>query len=406
MEQNAPLLRFPGFSGKWEEKKVKDIFDYVIDKNHPNEEVLTIKQGIGTVPRAESGIDITFNKDSLPTYKLVQKDDFIVHLRTFQAGLEIANSKGIVSPAYTILRNKIPIAPMFYRNYFRSYKFIHENLSKVIEGIRDGKTVNINDLKNRPVPFPSLPEQEKIADFFSALDEKIDLKEKEIEDVKALKKGFLQQMFPQDEESVPRLRFPGFSGAWEKKALREITKIIDPHPSHRAPKATIQGIPFIGIGDIDEYGNINYKTSRIVSAEVYDEQHKRINLDIPSIGIGRVASVGKIVRLRNNIGKYAISPTLCIVQFNSTQTINYEFAFSSMQTEFFQQQFKVKSNGSTRQSVGIENVRITNIMFSSLSEQEKIADFFSALDAKIDAMEKQLKNLKEMKKGFLQQMFI
>ena len=106
---NIPKLRFPEFIGEWEEKRIDSIFDEQKEKNHPTEEVLTIIQGIGTVPRKESGRNIIFDEKSLSNYKFVQKDDFIIHLRSFEGGLEIANSNGIVSPAYIIMLSLIHI---------------------------------------------------------------------------------------------------------------------------------------------------------------------------------------------------------------------------------------------------------------------------------------------------------
>lgn len=192
-------LRFKDDDGHdyptWKKRKIGDIFDYIIDKNHPNDTVLTIRQGEGTVPRSESGIDIQFNRQSLDGYKKVMKDDFIVHLRSFQGGLEIANSDGIVSPAYTILRSKISIDSKFYQEYFHTDEFIHHNLSFVVEGVRDGRTINTKDLKKRFVPVPSLPEQKKIAQFLSSLDAKIDAAHRQTEALQTIKKGFLQKMF-------------------------------------------------------------------------------------------------------------------------------------------------------------------------------------------------------------------
>lgn len=157
-------------------------------------------------------------------------------------------------------------------------------------------------------------------------------------------------------KSVPEIRFKDFTDTWEQRKLNEIGVVIDPHPSHRAPKEEIGGIPFIGIGDVDEMGNINRESARPVSPSVYDEHHKRYDLSVPSLGLGRVASLGKVIRLRSDIGKYAVSPTMSVLQFNNDVDIDYLYAF--MNSGQFQKQFEGKSNGSTRQSVGTEMVRI------------------------------------------------
>ena len=107
----------------------------------------------------------------------------------------MANSCGIVSPAYTILRNKIPIAKNFYKAYFRSYNFIFGKLAKFVEGIRDGRQINFNQLKSVKIPFPSLNEQKKIAEYFTHLDNSIAAQETKLKSWRELKKGLLQKLF-------------------------------------------------------------------------------------------------------------------------------------------------------------------------------------------------------------------
>ncbi|ODM28065.1 restriction endonuclease [Clostridium sp. Bc-iso-3] len=165
------------------------------DKNHPEEIVLTIIQGKGTIARDESDRNISYSKESIPTYKLVKVDDFIMHLRSFEGGLEIATKEGIVSPAYTILRNKIDIVPQFYRYYFRSSNFIVEKLTGITEGIRDGRSINMDDFWMLEIPYPSIPEQKKIGEFLDLINQQIQIEKDKLEAIKAVKKGLLQQMF-------------------------------------------------------------------------------------------------------------------------------------------------------------------------------------------------------------------
>ena len=98
----VPKLRFPEFTDDWEQRKFGDVFEEYSEKNHEDLPPLTIVQGSGTIPREESGRDIKYDKSSLNNYKLVNPGDFILHLRSFEGGLEVANSQGIVSPAYHI----------------------------------------------------------------------------------------------------------------------------------------------------------------------------------------------------------------------------------------------------------------------------------------------------------------
>lgn len=166
---------------------------------------------------------------------------------------------------------------------------------------------------------------------------------------------------------------------WEQRKLGEVTKIIDPHPSHRAPAEVSEGIPFIGIGDVDAMGNINTNSARTVDKKIYNEHHNRYDLNIPSLGIGRVASLGKVIRLRNDIGKYAVSPTMSIIQIQ--EDINIDYLYSYMESPVFQKQFTSQSNGSTRQSVGIQDLRELLVSISPREdEQQYIGLYLKKLD--------------------------
>ena len=180
---------------EWEELSIEDIFSCIIDKNHPDKTVLTIVQGAGTVPRNSIDRKISYDATSVSSYKKVKENDFILHLRSFEGGLEIANEEGIVSPAYTILRSTKNISPLFYYNYFRSYTFINEKLRIAVEGIRDGKSINMNTFWKIKMPFPSYELQNYYASFFSLIDKNIKKNESLLQALEKGKRQLLQKMF-------------------------------------------------------------------------------------------------------------------------------------------------------------------------------------------------------------------
>ena len=158
--EKRPNLRFPNFDEPWKVFRAEELFKNIADKNHPAETVLTIVQGKGTLPRENAGRNIHYDNASLSNYKKVEKGDYIIHLRSFEGGLEMANEDGIVSPAYTILRCKKPHSSLFYEAYFHTDEFINHVLSKSVEGIRDGRQISYDAFKWLGLPYCSLPEQE------------------------------------------------------------------------------------------------------------------------------------------------------------------------------------------------------------------------------------------------------
>ena len=131
---------------------------------------------------------------SVESYKVVQKGEFIISLRSFQGGIEYSNYKGICSPAYVILRAKLPINNHFFRYYFKTDSYI-QKLNERLEGIRDGKMISYKYFSEIPLPYPSPLEQTKIANFLSAIDKKIEHTQIQIDKTEQWKKGLLQQMF-------------------------------------------------------------------------------------------------------------------------------------------------------------------------------------------------------------------
>ena len=193
--EKRPRLRFPGFDESWSIYKAEELFMNVADKNHPTETVLTIIQGKGTLPRERAGRNIHYDDASLANYKKVEQGDFIIHLRSFEGGLEMANEDGIVSPAYTILRCKKPHSSLFYEAYFHTDEFINHILSKSVEGIRDGRQISYEAFKWLGLPYCNVSEQEKIAQLFCSLSHRIEKQQQMVDALKKYKRGVMQSIF-------------------------------------------------------------------------------------------------------------------------------------------------------------------------------------------------------------------
>jgi len=197
--EKKPEIRFENFTDDWEQRKLGEVFEEYSEKNHEELPALTIIQGGGTVRRDESDRAIQYDKASLSNYKMVRKDDFILHLRSFEGGLERATCDGIISPAYHTFHGD-EADSRFYYAFFRSYDFIKRKLVPHIYGIRDGKSIDVDGLKSIKVPYPSYDEQRKIGDFLEEMDNLITLHQRKCEEIIELKKYMLQNMFPQKKQ--------------------------------------------------------------------------------------------------------------------------------------------------------------------------------------------------------------
>jgi type I restriction enzyme S subunit len=193
-------LRFKDENGKdypdWDWVSGNELFDNISDKKHNSDlPILAITQDQGAIPRELINYQMTVTEASVASYKVVQKGDFIISLRTFQGGIEFSDYHGICSPAYNILRpNSENVDRAFYRFYLKTSFYIRQ-LQKNLEGIRDGKMISYKYFSEIKVPFPSKLEQQKIARYLSGIDTKIESVNNQITQTQTFKKGLLQQLF-------------------------------------------------------------------------------------------------------------------------------------------------------------------------------------------------------------------
>lgn len=189
-------IRFKGFTEPWQQRKAKDCFIPVSERNHPELPVLSSTQEAGMVYRRDLDIDIKYDQSTLSSYKVVRPGNYVISLRSFQGGFEYSDKLGIVSPAYTIFRYVHPANndDFFWKTFFKSYTFV-ESLKKVTFGIRDGKSISFNEFGTLKLRYPSLSEQVRIGEFFRTLDDLIVAATYKVEVLMQRKNAYLQRLF-------------------------------------------------------------------------------------------------------------------------------------------------------------------------------------------------------------------
>ena len=202
---SKPKIRFKGFEDDWEQRKLGNVFKEYSKKNHTELSVLTIIQGGGTVKREDSDRNLMYDKSNLSNYKMVRKNDFIVHLRSFEGGLEKSLSDGIISPAYHTFHSDVADS-RFYYPYFRSHEFIKHKLVPHVYGIRDGRSIDIDGMKTIAIPYTSIEEQRKIGDYMDSLDNLITLHHRQYFSPKiAIKHLKIRMIITKETKDMPEL---------------------------------------------------------------------------------------------------------------------------------------------------------------------------------------------------------
>lgn len=393
----VPALRFPEFQNceGWICLRGGDVFKQISNKKHNADlPILAISQEFGAIPRDAIDYKVIVSESGLENYKVVEVGDFIISLRSFQGGIEYSNYKGICSPAYVILRKKLNVENQFFKHYFKSYAFIRD-LNKNLEGIRDGKMVSYKQFSEILLPIPSTSnnkEQQKIADCLSSIDSLIKATEDKIALLKAHKKGLMQQLFPAEGETTPKLRFPEFQncGSWCSYKLKDFG-------------AFFRGLTY----STTDVSNDNKGMGVLRSTNIQDN---RLILDRDIVFVNKTCSSeqqlkkGDIVICMSNgsktlVGKNAeldqdLSYVLTIGAFCSIFRPKNSFAKYLLQTDSYTNFISLAIGGGNINN--LKNSDLENfILFAPIkrAEQQKIADCLSSIDSLIKATEDKVAHL-------------
>ena len=185
--------RLPGFSGEWKRIKAGDIFMSSSVRGKRSEVLLSATQEHGVIPRDQLEGRVTMPTGNLESFKLVEVGDFVISLRSFQGGIEYSEHRGIVSPAYTVLKPVKEIDKSFYRFYFKSTDFIG-HLAIAVIGIRDGKQISYEDFCFVKIPYPRIEEQKAISAILIQADKEIEFANEKLASLQSQKRGLMQQL--------------------------------------------------------------------------------------------------------------------------------------------------------------------------------------------------------------------
>lgn len=263
------------------------------------------------------------------------------------------------------------------------------------------KTITKEVLSDFNINIPKLPEQQKIASCLSSLDEVIAAHSQKLELLKDHKKGLMQNLFPQEGETVPKYRFPEFEkdGEWVEKPLEKLTdKIGD--GIHTTPTYDPTGDYYFINGNnlIDGKIIVEEKTKRVSTSEF--EIHKK-DLTEKTIFLSINGTIGNVAFYNNE--KVVLGKSACYI--TPSKKLNTVFLYYSLQSPRINDYFNSELTGSTIKNLSLKSIRETAINLPSEIEQQKIASCLSSLDALITAQAEKIEQLQQHKKGLMQGLF-
>ena len=383
--ETVPRLRFPEFrDAPWDVLNGNHLFDTVDRRPAPlGLPVLAITQEQGAISRDDIDYHVSVTAASLASYKEVRPADFIISLRSFQGGIEYSRVHGICSPAYVLLKRKGDGSDDFYRQLFKSPRFIQQ-ITRNIEGLRDGKMISYKQFSEQLLPAPSPPEQQKIAECLASLDELISAERRKLEALRTYKKGLMQNLFPREGETTPRLRFPDFrdDGQPTFKQINKFAKVTTGDKDTQNKVADGKYPFFVRSQNVERIDSSAYDGEAILTS---------------GDGVG----VGENYHYIN--GKFDFHQRVyCIHKFD--EGMSGEFFYYYFSTHF-KKRVKQMSAKNSVDSIRMAMITEMPIWMPEISVQQRIADCLGSLDALVTAQMKKTETLKLHKQGLMQGLF-
>jgi len=415
-EQDAPTtitpkLRFPEFrdAEEWKERTLSDVLTEHGQKSTSIEKVFSVSVHRGLINQIEH-LGRSFSASSTDHYNRVLPGD-VVYTKSptgeFPFGIikqsKLADSV-IVSPLYGVFSPETIALGTILDAYFES----PENAKQYLEPLVQKGAKNTINIRNDRflsgvlvLPLDKI-EQQKIAECLTSLDELINTEKQKLDALKTHKKGLMQQLFPCEGETVPRLRFPEFenAGEWEEKRLEDLAKRGSGHtPSKSNPEYYNGGIKWVSLADSkrldsglisDTAIEISEKGIQNSSAVLHPAGTVLISRDA---GIGKSAVMSSPMAVSQHFIAWACKPIL----------LSNWFLYHLLQK--YKPLFERAATGSTIKTIGLQFFIDLVFRIPSLPEQQRIADCLTSLDDLIAAKAQKLETLKTHKKGLMQQLF-
>ncbi|MDG4553566.1 MAG: restriction endonuclease subunit S [Candidatus Competibacter sp.] len=395
----VPRLRFPEFreAEEWEKKSLAQVSESIFDGTHQ------------TPTYTEKGIPF-FSVENIvsgKTNKFISKDDYEEATRTNKSEKDDIlltrigkiGFSAIVDWDYefsiyvtlAVIKKSIKFNSYYLHSYFQSERYQREIFSKSLLNAVPCK-INMDELRKTEVLLPGLPEQQKIADCLSSLDALIAAQADKLDALKTHKKGLMQQLFPREGETIPRLRFPEFreAGEWVSEELSScLEKVIDYRG--KAPPKSETGVPLITARNV-RFGWLDMSCDEYIEADEYEEWMSK---GIPKAGdilFTTEAPLGNVAPFPST-GKFALGQRVITLRTKAKKCLS-EFLFQSLLGPRMQNEIDFHSTGSTAK--GIKSAVFVKLSFyyPEIAEQQKIADCLSSLDALIAAQTEKLDALK------------
>lgn len=396
--KNIPRLRFPSFYDEWKQDKLGKVINFQNGVGH--ERSIDENGNVVVVNSKFISTDGTVRKYTDKVLSIIPDDSLCMVMSDVPNGKAIAKCYYFETGNHFSLNQRIcSIKSETEVNKFLFYRINrHKYYLKFDNGV--GQTnLRKSEVLNCPIKLPSLPEQQKIADFLTVVDKRIELLEKKKTLLETYKKGVMKKIFNQE------IRFKDDKGNdfpdWEEKRLDEISKFRRgsfPQP-YGLPEwyDDINGIPFVQVYDVGENFKLKSQTKQKISSLA---QPKSVFVPKESILITIQGSIGRVAITQYD--SYVDRTLLIFTKLN--ENLNKYFFVYQLYRLFDIE--KRRAPGGTIKTITKEKLSSFTILIPDEGEQLKISNFLFSIDKQLEILDTQIEKSKTWKKGLLQKMFV
>ncbi|WP_456081415.1 restriction endonuclease subunit S [Mediterraneibacter sp.] len=406
-----PKIRFKGYQEDWEQRKLDDVAEFSKGSGYSKGDLIesgtpiilygrlytkyeTSISDVDTFVEAKDGSVYSKGGEVIVPASGETAEDIARAASVNKSGILLGGDLNVVMPNEDI------------NSAFLAISISNGSSQRELARKAQGKSVvhiHNEEIRNLVVPFPTKTEQNKIENYFSDLDHLITLHQQKCEETKKLKKYMLQKMFPQNGNSVPEIRFSGFTKDWEQRKLGDIASSFE-YGLNAAAKEYDGENKYIRITDIDDCTH-EFLTDSLTSPDIDltgTDNYKLTEGDILFARTG--ASVGKSYIYRNSDGLVYYAGFL--IRARIKEDYDAEFVFQNTLTDRYNKYIAVTSQRSGQPGVNAQEYAEFEIKVPQKEEQIKIGTYFRNLDHLITLHQQKCDELRNIKKFMLQNMFI
>ena len=406
--KNVPSIRFKGFLDDWEQRKLGEAVTFLNGRAYKQKELLDKgKYRVLRVGNFNTNDFWYYSDLELEDNKYADKGD-LLYLWATNFGPEIWKEERVIYH-YHIWKLNINDVNLD-KNYLYTWLITDKERIKQTTNGTTMVHVTKGGMEERLFQNPTnIDEQIKIGNFFKKLDETITLQERELELLKLTKKGFLQQLFTDNQQKFPNIRFANFHDEWQQRKLGDTLLFLKSGLSRLFSNIDI-GLPVVRANNINN-GILNMKNDvkywyQIDTKGAKNENYYIHKNDILINFINSEAKMGTAAVVREEPARETIYTTN-ILKAQVNKDYEHYFWFSLTQINKYKNDIKLITKPAVNQaSFTTVDFKKLSYKFPNIDEQAKIGSFFKQLDETILIQERKLEKLKRLKKAFLQKMFI